>query len=74
MQNHRQIATMILATAAFHPTTAMAQAAGPPMRMTDLLVASAARLTRMVAPPNHETSQLLPFSTMFRPADRFDLA
>lgn len=74
MQNHRQIAMMILATAAFHPATAMAQAAGPPMRMTDLLVASAARLTRMEAPPSSETSQLSPFLAMFSPADRFDLA
>ena len=73
MQNHRSIAKIILATAAFYPATPMAQVARP-IRMTDLLVASAARLTRTTAPPMHEATPTLPLSNMFSPADRFDLA
>ncbi|MBA4089840.1 MAG: hypothetical protein C0494_04490 [Sphingobium sp.] len=74
MQNHRQIAAIFLATAACYPVTAMAQAAGPPMRMTDLLVASAARLARTAAPPAPEARPQPPYATMLSLADRFDLA
>lgn len=74
MQNHRSIAIIIMAMAAFYPATPMAQVAGPPIRMTDLLVASAARLTRTTAPPEREATPTLPFSNMFSPADRSDLA
>lgn len=73
-RNHRPLAKMILATAACYPVTAMAQWSGPPMRMTDLLVASAARLTRTAAPPDRAPTRAMPFSNMFSPADRFDLA
>lgn len=74
MQNRRQIATMILATTALYPATAMAQATRSPMRMTDLLVASAARLTHTTAPQDHGTTMPPPFSTLFSSTDRFALA
>ncbi|MFD1103852.1 hypothetical protein [Sphingobium olei] len=65
---------MILATAAFYPAMVMAQAVEPPTQISDLLVASAARLARTDARPNRSSTETLPFSTMFSPPDHFDRA
>lgn len=65
------MAIMVIASC---PAPALAETAGQPSQMTDLLMASAARLKRTAPRPERSATFAAPFAGVVTPMDQFNLA